>query len=188
VISDVAPDFELLDAWALPVEGDREEFPRFLEAVAGLDPAAADDRLTRALFALRLRIGAILHWDDTTSRRTIPGCSETGLAQRLPEELRDSAANAHVTPAIAAAHGFRPLYLTDDEWAAEISNATVHGVLQLGWVRQPNGRYRAQLGIYVKTRGVLGRAYLKVIEPFRHLVVYPALTRQVGRAWEARTA
>ena len=25
-----------------------------------------------------------------------------------------------------------------------------------------------------------------LIEPFRHLIVYPALLRQVGRAWDAR--
>jgi hypothetical protein len=29
---------------------------------------------------------------------------------------------------------FRSLYLLDDEWAAEIANQTVHGVLHLGWV------------------------------------------------------
>jgi hypothetical protein len=60
----------------------------------------------------------------------------------------------------------------------------VHGVLHVGWVDEGDGRYRGQLAVYVKARGPLGEAYLKLIEPFRHLIVYPALTRQIGRAWE----
>jgi hypothetical protein len=86
------------------------------------------------------------------------------------------------------AGGFTPLYFAADECAAEISNETVHGALHLAWVRQKNGRYRAQLGVYVKARGLLGEIYLKVIGPFRHVVVYPSLMRSIGRAWEARTS
>lgn len=181
VISRIAPDFTLLDAWALPVEGTREEFPELLRALASFDPATADSAPTRALFALRDRIGAALHWDDTRPR-PIPGRSETALRDRLPAELRDTA----MRPAMASTHGFVPLYQTADEWTAEISNATVHGVLQLAWVDQGGGRYRGRLGVYVKPRGLLGHGYLKLIEPFRHLVVYPALLGQIGRAWEAR--
>ena len=83
---------------------------------------------------------------------------------------------------------FAPLYRTDEEWAAEISNATVHGVLHLAWVDQGEGRYRGQLGIYVKPRGRLGEAYITLIEPFRHLIVYPALMRQIERMWDASLA
>ena len=32
---------------------------------------------------------------------------------------------------------FKSLYLLDDEWAAEIANRTMHGVMHLGWV--PDG-------------------------------------------------
>ena len=50
-----------------------------------------------------------------------------------------------------------PLYRTDDEFAAEISNQTVHGVLHLAWVEQGDGRYQAQMAVYVKPRGRLGQ-------------------------------
>lgn len=79
-----------------------------------------------------------------------------------------------------------PLYRTDDEWAAEISNETVHGVVHLAWVSRGEGRYRGQMAVYVKPRGLLGEAYMRMIEPFRRFIVYPALMRQIGRAWEAR--
>jgi hypothetical protein len=29
---------------------------------------------------------------------------------------------------------------------------------------------------------------MKLIEPFRHFIVYPALMRHIGRAWETRDA
>jgi hypothetical protein len=84
------------------------------------------------------------------------------------------------------AGGFVPLYRTDDEWAAEISNETVHGVLHLGLVDQGEGRCRVQMGVYVKARGWFGEIYMKLIEPFRYRIVYPALMRQIERAWNAR--
>jgi hypothetical protein len=122
-----------------------------------------------------------------TKQRPIPGCSETTLAARLPDRLRGSAKGALIGETMQrVAGGFTPLYRTNDECAAEISNDTVHGVLHLGWVEEGDGRYHAQMGVYVKPRGWLGEVYLKLIEPFRHLIVYPALMRQIGRAWDAR--
>lgn len=43
-----------------------------------------------------------------------------------------------------------------------------------------------RLAVYVKPRGRLGRQYMAFIAPFRHWVVYPALLRQIERAWQAR--
>jgi hypothetical protein len=46
--------------------------------------------------------------------------------------------------------------------------------------------YHGQMGVYVKPRGRFGTAYMALIGPFRHLIVYPALMRQIKRAWDAR--
>jgi hypothetical protein len=43
------------------------------------------------------------------------------------------------------------------------------------------------MAIYVKPRGRLGKQYMAFIAPFRHWVVYPALLRQIERAWQAGT-
>ena len=80
---------------------------------------------------------------------------------------------------------FDPLYLLDDEFAAEAANATMHGVLHLGWVPAPGGGYRGQLAVLVKRNGRLGGAYMAAIRPFRHLIVYPTMTREFARTWEA---
>ena len=186
VIGALAPDFRLLDVWAVPAAGSRDEFDSFVGVMTSLDPADAGVA-SRALFWLRFRIGRLLGWDDASKKHLIPGAAESTLSERLPEDLRGTADDTVVGDALRrAGAGFVPLYRTEDEWAAEIANDTVHGVLHLAWVDQGGGRYRGQMAIYVKPHGKLGDAYMKLIEPFRHLIVYPALMRQVGQAWEAR--
>jgi hypothetical protein len=185
VIAQVAPDFQLLDAWRLPAQGGPSGFASLVEIVASLDPTNRDSsRATRALFSLRFRLGAWFGWDDAASKLPIPGCTETTLSARVPEDLRDTTTR----PIVVSSTTFIPIYRTDDEWAAEISNSTVHAVLQLAWVDQGQGAYRGQMGVYVKPRGRLGEAYMALIGPFRHLIVYPALMRQIERAWIARSA
>ena len=81
---------------------------------------------------------------------------------------------------------FRPIFRTENEWALELSNSTVHAVLHLGWALQEDRTYRGQMGVYVKTRGWFGPLYMALIAPFRHRIVYPALMRRLERAWKAR--
>jgi hypothetical protein len=186
---EIAPDFILEDAWALPVHGAAEDFPRAIELMAVSDPANADSRAARALWRLRDRLGAWLKLGrisvpaDTVGdgKLTIPGTHETSLADRLPDDLRGTAADVDF-----GSLPFEPLYLTDDEFTAEISNKTVHGVLQLVWVDRGGGRYQGEMGVYVKPRGPFGKGYMALIKPFRYLIVYPALMRQIGRTWDKR--
>ncbi|HVE74627.1 MAG TPA: DUF2867 domain-containing protein [Mycobacteriales bacterium] len=184
VITQIAPDFRLLDVWALPAEGGPADFGTFLDVMAALDPAAGQSAPSRALFQARLRIGEVLGWDEAKDR-PIPGCTETSLAARLPADLQGSAASPVPSALQRSGGGFLPLYRTADEWAAEISNETVHAVLHVAWVPLSGDRYGPQLRVFVKARGRFGSLYLKAIEPFRLLVVYPALMRQVELAWEA---
>jgi len=179
-ISEIAPDFELIDAWALPVSGRLSDFGALEDVFLRLDPTAdGGSRPAAMLFALRTRLGRWFGWDDHANALSIPGCRETSLRERLPADLR-SAASA------SDGHRFRLVYRTATEWARERSNGTVHAVLHVGWVLQADGSYRGQLGVYVKPRGSFGRLYMAAIGPFRHLVIYPALMRQIGRAWDAR--
>jgi hypothetical protein len=179
-ICQVAPDFRLEDAWALPAQGGAGDFPALIEVMGSLDPAHAESRATRALFAIRWRVGGWFGWDDAPTPLAIPRDSQTTLSARLPEDLRDTATAADRRST------FTPLYRTDDEWAAELSNRTVHAVMHLAWVEKGQGRYQGQMGVYVKPRGRFGDAYMTAIAPFRHHIVYPALMRQIERAWNAR--
>jgi len=180
-ISEIADDFTLLDVWALPVSGVPGDFDAFLEVMTSIDPTHSPSAAARALFRLRFALGALFGWDDAGRERAIPDCEESSLRARLPRDLRGTAA---ATPRPGGR--FRPLYRTHDEWAAEISNDTVHGIMHLAWVEESAGSHRAQMAVYVKARGALGELYMRLIGPFRHWIVYPALMRQIGRAWEAR--
>ena len=64
----------------------------------------------------------------------------------------------------------------------------MHGVLHLGWVPDGSGGHRGQMAVLVKPNGLLGNAYLAAIRPFRHLIVYPPLIRQIERGWRERYA
>ena len=55
--------------------------------------------------------------------------------------------------------------------------------MHLGWVPNETGGYRGQMAVLVKPNGLFGRAYMGVIGPFRHLIVYPPLMREIGREW-----
>jgi hypothetical protein len=50
---------------------------------------------------------------------------------------------------------------------------------------QDGDGYRGQMAVLVKPNGPAGRAYMAAILPFRHLIVYPAMLRDLGRRWRA---
>lgn len=190
-IRDIAPDFTLEDVWALPVHGRAEDFGALLNHMASFDPANADSFAARTLWQLRdrlgswLRLGRISVPADASARHVpgIPGTNEASLAGRLPRDLRGTA-----TDVSFGSVPFTPLYRTEDEFAAEVSNSTMHGVMHLAWAQGGDGRYQAQMAVYVKPRGLAGRAYMALIKPFRHWIVYPALMGQIERefgAWSA---
>ncbi|MFL5781310.1 MAG: DUF2867 domain-containing protein [Thermoleophilaceae bacterium] len=178
-IHELAPDFDLEDVWALPTPGGPDDFPRLVEIVGTFDPARSTSSVVRALFALRWKIGELLGLEAPAA-----GLGERvpTLRDRLPADLRGGPAGPEPESV-----PFLPIYLTRDEWAAEIANRTVHGVLHVSWVEDGDG-YRGQLAVLVKRNGLLGSAYMAAIGPFRHLLVYPPLLRDFGRAWRERRA
>lgn len=194
-IREIARDFTLEDVWGLPVHGDAEDFQAFLQLMAASDPAHAESLPVRLLWGIRDRLGSWFDLgrisapvengsvDSAAGKLPIPGTHETSLAARLPHDLRDT-----VTDVDFGSLPFTPLYRTDVEFAAEVSNKTVHAVMHLAWVEQGQGRYQGQMAVYVKPRGRLGRGYMALIAPFRHLIVYPELIRQIERTWNARIA
>jgi hypothetical protein len=178
-IHEIAPDFELEDVWALPTPGGKDDFPRLIKEAASMDAAESSSRAVRSLFALRWKIGGLLGWDDEDSG--LGGRTPT-LRDRLPADLRDGPSGPEF-----GSRPFSPLYLLDDEFAAEVANSTMHGVMHLSWVPDEAGGYRGQMAVLVKRNGLLGAAYMAAIAPFRHLLVYPPLMRDIEREWRERT-
>jgi hypothetical protein len=158
----------------LPTPGGSGDFPRLVEMVASGD-TGSDSGVAQALWAVRWKLGEIFGWDEV-DEKDLPDWQM--LRDRLPQDLRDGPSGPEFKEL-----PFQSVYLLDDEWAAEIANKTVHGVLHLSWVPDGHGAYRGQMSVYVKPNGLLGKAYLAAIQPFRHLVVYPPMLRQLERRW-----
>ncbi|MBA3562234.1 MAG: DUF2867 domain-containing protein [Actinobacteria bacterium] len=177
-IHELTRDFRLEDVWALPTPGGPDDFPRLLQGIASGDLSQGSSHAARTLWAIRWKVGELLGWDGPDAGL---GSRVPTLRDRLPVDLRVAPSG----PAFGALP-FTSLYLLDDEWAAEIANRTVHGVLHLGWVQDQTGGYRGQMAVYVKPNGLLGTAYMAAIRPFRHLIVYPTMMRQIERKWRAR--
>jgi Protein of unknown function (DUF2867) len=178
-IHELVTDFRLEDVWALPTPGGkRDDFPGLVEGFAAADTADTPSRAAGALWTIRWKLGEVFGWDEP---ETGLGGRVATLRDRLPADLRQAPSGPEF-----AKLPFTSVYLIDDEWAAEVANKTVHGVMHVGWAPDGVGGYRGEMAVYVKPNGPLGAAYMAAIKPFRHLVVYPPMLKQVERVWRER--
>jgi uncharacterized protein DUF2867 len=174
-IHELTRDFRLVDVWALPTPGGPDDFRRLVDSFASGDPGRTLPGVARTLWAIRWRLGKLFGWDDPGA-----GSASPRLRDRLPDDLRAAGSGPRFDTL-----PFTPVYLVGNEWAAEIVNRTVHGVMHIGWVPDETGGYRGEMAVYVKPNGLLGSAYMAAIRPFRHLLVYPPLMREIEREWRA---
>jgi hypothetical protein len=176
-IHELTRDFRVEDVWALPTPGGPDDFPRLVQLGASADPSQSSSVAVRTLFAIRWKVGGLFGWDGPDAG---VGSRAPTLRDRLPVDLRDAPSGPDFD-----ALPFGSLYLLKDEWAAEIANRTMHGVMHVGWVPDGTGGYRGQMAVLVKPNGLFGTAYMAAIRPFRHLIVYPPMMREWGRVWRA---
>ena len=179
LIHDLVRDFELEDVWALPeISGTRDDFAAVIGLLTTTDPATSSGPIADALWKVRDLLG---RWFGIGEVSSGPQAAADSIASRLPEDLRGSAADISFGQL-----PFVPLYRTATEFAAEIENATVHGVLHLSWLQGTDGAYTPRMAVYVKPNGWFGRAYMAFIKPFRYLIVYPAMERAFAQRWANR--
>ncbi len=176
-IHELTRDFRLEDVWQIRAPGRPDDRETAEELLVSLDPARSSSLAVRTLFAMRWKIGGLLGWDEPDDGL---GSRVPTLRDRLPADLRDTP-----VPQFEALP-FTSLYITDDEFAAEIANRTMHGVMHIGLVADGAGGHHGQMAVLVKPNGPLGAAYMAAIKPFRHLLVYPPMLREFERLWQAR--
>lgn len=178
----LADDFTVEDVWALPVHGDEGDLTLLRDQVMTRIDLAKGPAAARFLWKFRDLLGAVFglgridRGKEQQRGLPIPGCTEVSLADRLPTDLRGT-----VTPDPHRVSPFTPIFSTDTEYLAEMSNRTVHGALHLLWVPDGN-RWSGQMAVLVKPRGAFGRAYLAFIKPFRYAIVYPAMMQMIEKA------
>ena len=167
-------DALLHDVWAIPLDdGGQGRSVRDARAILFGDRRPPAHMAVRALFTLRSALGRVFGWDD--KRHDPPAVS---YIHRLAEVDRSQ---SQVSPGTREGP-FRVLYVLGDEALSELRNATVHAFLVLALTPRPGG-YTLYLAIYVKPVSRFTWLYLAMIDPFRRLIVYPALGRQAQQGW-----
>jgi len=167
-------DVPLHDVWAIPLNGGGAgRSIRDARAILFGDQRPPTNVAVRGLFALRWALGRAFGWDD--ERHDPPGMS---YVHRLAQADRSQ---SQVPPGTREGP-VRVLYVLGDEALSELRNATVHAFLVLALTPSPGG-YTLYLAIYVKPVSRFSTLYMALIDPFRRLVVYPALGRQAQQRW-----
>jgi hypothetical protein len=129
--------------------------------------------VVRGLFQLRAWLGRSFRWDSAT--RTLGAQS---FVHRLSDEDRKQSLIEPGSPD----GPFTVVYVRPFEAVSEIRNATVHAFSVLAF--EPcSGGYRLLWAIYVAPVSRLTALYMALIDPFRRVLIYPAVLRHVHRSW-----
>ncbi|MFI2285710.1 DUF2867 domain-containing protein [Nocardia beijingensis] len=179
LIHELTSDFRVEDVWAFRTPGaGPDDFPSMLAALRTVGGLARQIWPLRFLFAVRWKLGALLGWDKPSASI---GGRVASIRDRLPSLLRDAPRGPD-----NASLPLKAIYELNTEAARELANKTVHTVMHLGWAQGTNGDFELRMAVLVKPNGLFGRIYMAIIAPFRHLIIYPAMTRQWERAWRVR--
>lgn len=134
--------------------------------------------MVKLLFSLRGWLGRIFGWDRARGRPP----ADT-FASRLSPEDREASLVAPGTP-----DGARlTLFVSRRESISELRNGTVHAFSVIVLSEQPRG-YRLYWAIHALPVGRITAWYLRLIDPFRRLYIYPTVLREVQRSWAGRAA
>jgi hypothetical protein len=165
----------LHDAWAVDLPRPRGgiTLAEFLRHAGSLfqrpEPAV------RTLLSIRFFIGGLFGWDRETT-----GSFSESFAQRLTDEDRMRS----LVPAGTPNGLFRIVYRFENEQLDEVANRTVHAGALSALVEAAAG-YRFYFAVYVREVSPFTPLYMAAIDPFRKLIVYPALLRGVSAQWSA---
>jgi hypothetical protein len=163
----------LHDVWAIDLPRTRpgitlDEFLRTARTCRfTLSPVA------RALLNIRLFVGRLLGWDREPSATA---------CETFTTRLTTADRSMSLAPAGTREGLFRVVYRFENEQLLELINRTAHAAA-LSALVETAYHYRFYFGVYVRSVGRFTPVYMALIDPFRKLVVYPSLLRNVRASW-----
>jgi hypothetical protein len=169
----------LHDVWAVDLSGRGPGRTIVdLRALLAVENLRAANAAVNFLFGLRTWLGRVFGWDRESLQ-----ASEKSFLHRL--SAADRAASL-VVPGTREGP-FRVLFLSPREAISEIQNSTVHAFSVFALLERSSG-YRLYWGIYVRPLGRITSWYMRLIDPFRRVIIYPAVLRYIRAAWSRREA
>jgi len=165
----------LHDVWAVDLSGNDHPGRTVADvrALLATENVTAASPAVRFLFGLRGRLGHIFGWDREPAR-----ASQESFVHRLSAADRE---NSLITPGTSEGR-FRVLFESPKEVIREIQNGTVHAFSVFALLEKDSG-YRLYWSIYVRPVGRITSWYMRLIDPFRRLIIYPAVLRSIDAAW-----
>jgi hypothetical protein len=165
-------DVPLHDVWAIPLPNGRPDLTlRHVLTLMQTTETRQVNPIVHALFNLRWFLGRLFRWDQETAKPAVPSYSNRLTPADRARSLDQPGSQNGL---------FRVVYTFDNESLGEIINATVHAfsLLTLQPAAQGHTLYWA---IYVKKINRLTPLYMALIDPFRRLLIYPAITKTLQR-------
>ena len=167
-------DVPLHDVWAVELSGGAPGRTIVdLRALLSVENLRAVNGAVRFLFGLRAWLGRVFGWD-----REPPLASRESFLQRLSATDRECSLVAPGT----TEGSFRILFVSPREAISEIQNSTVHAFSVFALVERSSG-YCLYWAIYVRPLGRITSWYMRLIDPFRRVIIYPAVLRYIRAAW-----
>jgi|SRR5215469_3407040 len=163
----------LHDVWAVDLPRTRPgiTLDEFLRAGRALDRRLPP--VVRMLLSIRFAVGRLLgldrepsatRWEPFARRLTTADCSQS------------------LAPPGTCEGFFRVVYRFENEQLVEVVNRTAHAAALSALMELPNA-YRFYFAVYVRKVGRFTPVYMALIDPFRKLIVYPSLLRNVRANW-----
>jgi hypothetical protein len=170
-------DVPLHDVWAVDLPR-----PRTRVTLADFNPFGNQHRTVsrlpapaRALFDLRFFLGRFLRLEAEPQ-----DADALSFVSRLTSEDR-----ARSSAAAGTRSGmFRVIYRFENEVLLELHNRTVHAATASALAETANG-YRFYFAVYVANTSWITPLYMALIDPFRRLMIYPAMLKNIRAAWLA---
>ena len=128
----------------------------------------------RALCRFRLFLGRIFRLEAEP-----PEAMAASFVNRLTAEARTRSLVAAGTPEGL----FHVVYRFENEQLLEIQNRTVHGAALSALVERADC-YRFYFAVYVRQSSWITPFYMRLIDPFRKWIIYPALLRSIRAMWD----
>ena len=172
-VHDFLAGVPLHDVWAVDLPRRRSgiTLDEFLRKASGR--LFTPSPIVRALLNIRFFVGRHLGWDREPTA--------TGW-EAFETRLTTADRSKSLAPAGTREGLFRVVYRFENEQLLELINRTAHAAALSTLVEMENF-YRFYFGVYVCNVGRFTRVYLALIDPFRKLVIYPALLRSVRATW-----
>jgi uncharacterized protein DUF2867 len=172
-------DVPLHDVWAIDLRGGGAG-----RSIVDLRALLSKGKLTAAnpavnfLFWFRMQLGRVFNWDQEPR-----GASSKSFIHRLSPADRE----ASLVPPGTHEGSFTVLYVSEREAISEIQNSTVHGFSVFALIERSSG-YRLYWAIYVRPVSPFTSWYMRLIDPFRRVIIYPAVLRHIEVAWRNSVA